>query len=176
MKADTRVLCTVPLMTAITVICSWITIPFAIPFTLQTLAIYLSMLLLGKSAFISILLYIALGAVGLPVFSSFGGGIGVLLGPTGGFIFGFLAVSLVYSAVVYLLRKRRFHGIIGCILGTAVLYLCGTLWYCFVYGGISGYGVLDALKLCVLPFIIPDAVKLVLAALIARRLRGFSVY
>lgn len=170
MRADTKKLCTIPLMTAIIVVCSWITIPFAIPFTLQTLAIFLSLFLLGRSALVSILLYIVLGAIGLPVFSSFGGGIGVLLGPTGGFIFGFLATSLVYSVTVYLLRKRRFSGIIGCILGTAALYVCGTLWYCFVYGGISSGSVLDVLKICVLPFILPDAVKLMLSAIIARRI------
>ena len=76
---------------------SWTTIPFAVPFTLQTFGVYVALMLLGgKKGTIAIALYILLGAVGVPVFSGFKGGVGALLGPTGGYIFGFLATGLVY--------------------------------------------------------------------------------
>ncbi|MBR6474866.1 MAG: biotin transporter BioY, partial [Lachnospiraceae bacterium] len=77
--------------------CSWITIPFMVPFTLQTFAVFTIVGLLGgRKGFLSILVYILLGAVGLPVFSGFKGGIGVLAGTTGGYIIGFLFIALIY--------------------------------------------------------------------------------
>ena len=82
----------ISLSAAVIAVCAWITVPFTVPFTMQTFAVFLAVLLFGSArGMLSILLYIALGAVGLPVFSSFGGGIGVLIGPTGGYIIGFLA-------------------------------------------------------------------------------------
>ena len=76
-------------MSAVIAVCAWITIPLAVPFTLQIFGVFMALRLLGgKKGTLSILVYIALGAVGLPVFSGFQGGIGVLAGPTGGDIAG----------------------------------------------------------------------------------------
>ena len=78
-------------------ICSWISIPTAVPFTLQTFAISMTVLMLGgRRGTISILVFILLAAIGVPVLSGFSGGLGVLLGPTGGYILGFLLTALVY--------------------------------------------------------------------------------
>jgi biotin transport system substrate-specific component len=79
------------------IICSWLTVPFAVPFTMQTFAVYCALLLLGgRRGLLAVLLYILLGAFGLPVFSGFRGGIGALLGPTGGYILGFLLCALLF--------------------------------------------------------------------------------
>ena len=80
--------------TALIVVCSWLTVPFTVPFTMQTFAIFFTVCLLGPwQGMISILVYILLGAVGVPVFSGFRGGLDALLGPTGGYILGFLATA-----------------------------------------------------------------------------------
>ena len=85
------------LFVAVMAICSWVSIPSAVPFTLQTFAVFCALCLLGgKRGTIAILVYIALGAIGLPVFSGFSGGIGILLGTTGGYIWGFLLTGLLY--------------------------------------------------------------------------------
>lgn len=111
---------------------SWTTIPFAVPFTLQTFGVYVALMLLGgKKGTIAIALYILLGAVGVPVFSGFKGGVGALLGPTGGYIFGFLATGLVYI----LMEKRtfRFRAPVSLAIGTILCYAFGTIWFVIVY-------------------------------------------
>ena len=152
---------------------SWTTIPFAVPFTLQTFGVYVALMLLGgKKGTIAIALYILLGAVGVPVFSGFKGGVGALLGPTGGYIFGFLATGLVYI----LMEKRtfRFRAPVSLAIGTILCYAFGTIWFVIVYSGkvgpISGW---TALLKCVIPFILPDAAKLALADLVSRRVKKF---
>ncbi|MBP5250511.1 MAG: biotin transporter BioY, partial [Lachnospiraceae bacterium] len=86
----------IAMMAAIMAVCAWITIPAAVPFTLQTFAVFLAICVLGgKNGTIAVFVYILLGAVGLPVFSGFKGGVGVLLGNTGGYIIGFLFSALV---------------------------------------------------------------------------------
>ena len=91
----------IALSAALMAVCSWISIPAAVPFTLQTFAVFLTTGLLGgRRSTIAVMLYIFLGAVGLPVFSGFSGGIGHLIGPTGGYIFGFSFTALImYSGV-----------------------------------------------------------------------------
>ena len=90
-KLTVKDLAQISMMTALTAVCAWLTIPFTVPFTMQTFAVFTTLLLLdGRKGTIAILLYIALGAAGVPVFSGFGAGIGVLAGPTGGYIVGFL--------------------------------------------------------------------------------------
>ena len=85
MNLSTRKLAYTALMAVVLCICSWITVPFAVPFTMQTFAVFCSLLLLGgKLGTLSIGVYILLGMVGLPVFSGFRGGIGHIIGPTGG--------------------------------------------------------------------------------------------
>ena len=85
-------------------LCSWITIPTAVPFTMQTFAVFFILSALGgKQGTVTILVYIALGAVGIPVFSQFGAGPGVLLGNTGCYILGFLAMGIFYWGITALL-------------------------------------------------------------------------
>lgn len=154
-------------------ICSWISIPAAVPFTLQTFAVFCVLGLLGgKRGSVSILVYILLGAVGLPVFSGFNGGIGALLGTTGGYIIGFIFVGLIYWAAERLSGNRRVICVAAMILGLVVCYAFGTAWFMFVYARKAGeIAIATALGWCVLPFIVPDLVKMGLALLLSERLR-----
>ena len=142
---------------------------------MQTFGVFCILGLLGgKRGTISILVYILLGAVGLPVFSGFGGGVGILLGTTGGYIVGFIFIGLIYQGAEKLFGPKLPVRIAAMMLGLAVCYAFGTSWFMFVYARRSGAIALGtALAWCVLPFILPDLVKMVLAILISDRLRKY---
>lgn len=161
----------IALMCALIIICSWYPIPFVVPFTLQTFAIYAALLILGGGeGTAAVLLYLVLGAIGLPVFSGFGGGIGHLLGPTGGYIFGFIFLALLYWAMTANRRTGLFRRILALVLGTLVVYAVGTLWFWLISARPSGRGLMYVLSICVFPFVLIDALKMGIAVLIARRL------
>ena len=131
-KTQNLVLCS--LFSAIIAICSWLTIPAAVPFTLQTFAIFAALLVLGgKWGTASICVYILLGAVGLPVFSGFKGGIGVLIGVTGGYILGFILSGLVFWIMEHLLGNSLLTKISAMILGLIICYTAGTAWFVITY-------------------------------------------
>lgn len=158
-------------------ICSWISIPAQVPFTLQTFAVFLAFGVLGgKRGTMAVLVYILLGAVGIPVFAGFTGGIGVLMGNTGGYILGFLGSALVMWALEKLPGKRSVIQIFSMIAGLLVCYTFGTLWFMTVYAGTTGkVGLVTVLGWCVIPFIIPDLIKIGLAYMLAGRLRKYVV-
>ena len=117
------------------------------------------------------LVYLLLGAAGLPVFSGFRGGIGALLGATGGYLLGFLLTGLVYRLFEHLPRRPWLRAA-ALVLGLALCYAFGTAWFVKVYTAASGpISVAAALGWCVFPFLLPDGVKLALAMLLARRIR-----
>lgn len=153
-------------------ICSWISIPTTVPFTMQTFAIFLVLSTFGgKRGTVAIILYILLGAVGIPVFSRFNSGIGILFGSTGGYIIGFIFMGLIYRLTVHLLGKKLWVEILAMVIGLAVCYSFGTLWFMIVYARSNGpIGLAMVLSWCVIPFIIPDLIKLVLALTLSRRL------
>ena len=158
-------------MTAVLIcVCSWITIPFTVPFTMQTFAIFFAVLFLGgKNGTAAIALYLFMGMIGLPVFSGFSGGIGHLLGPTGGYIVGFLFTGILYMLLEPFMRHRRFIRWLGLACSLAVCYLAGTLWFVIVTGG--SYSFWSAVGLCVLPYVIPDCAKMALAVMLSDRVR-----
>ncbi|SEF91064.1 biotin transport system substrate-specific component [Butyrivibrio sp. Su6] len=157
---------------ALIAICSWISIPTAVPFTLQTFAVFFVLLLLGgERGTIATLVYVLLGAVGVPVFAGFSGGIGILLGSTGGYIIGFLFVGLIYILFEKFFKKTIVMKIVALVLGLAVCYAFGTAWFMHVYIKNSGeVGLLTVLGWCVFPFIIPDLIKMALAVVVAKRI------
>ncbi|HBJ18383.1 MAG TPA: biotin transporter BioY [Clostridiales bacterium] len=164
----------IALLTALMAVTAWITIPIPpISFTLQIFAIYAALFLLGgKYGTVSILLYLLIGAVGVPVFSGFRGGIGVLLGMTGGYLVGFVVSGLVYWAVTAHGREGLFFKVIGSALALVSCYAFGTAWYIILYTSEKGAITLGtALMGCVVPFILPDIVKIVLAYLVAAALK-----
>ena len=150
------------LFSALLAVCAWICIPLSdIGITLQTFGVFLALLLLGgKWGTVSILIYLLLGAVGLPVFSGFRGGFGALLGVTGGFLWGFLVSGVIYWALA------RFGKIPAMAAGLLACYGCGCIWFYAYTGGGLGFILLR----CVVPYLIPDAIKLWLAYTLSQRL------
>ena len=153
-------------------ICSWISIPAAVPFTLQTFGVFIAVGVLGgKRGSLSVLVFILLGAIGIPVFANFSGGIGVLAGPTGGYIIGFLFSALLMWAMEKLPGKKSVMQIVSMIAGLIVCYAFGTVWFVIVYGRMNGpIGFTAALASCVVPFIIPDIIKIALAYVLSRNM------
>ena len=172
MKAKNMALC--GLFTAVLAVCAWISIPVGDSvITLQTFGIFLTLGLLGgKRGSITVLVYLLLGAVGVPVFSAFRGGPGALLGTTGGYIFGFMLTSLVYWLLTFF-KDTPLVRLMAMVLGLLLCYSCGSWWYMTRYlsGGTVTLGLV--LLKCVVPYLIPDAVKLALAWLLTGRLKRF---
>ena len=160
------------LFAALIAVCAQIAVPMTVSFTMQTFAVFCALATLGgKGGTISILIYIVLGAVGVPVFAGFTGGIGILFGTTGGYIIGFLFTGLLYWLITHFFGEKLPVMILALVLGLAVCYAFGTAWFMIVYAKNSGsVGLLTALGWCVFPFILPDCVKMALAILIGKRL------
>lgn len=174
-KITTKELVFTALMAVIIAVCSWISIPTTVPFTLQTFGVFMAVGLLGgKKGTISVLVYILLGAVGVPVFAGFSSGIGVLLGTTGGYIVGFLISGLVYWAMTAAFGEKLPIMIIAMVLGLLVCYAFGTAWFMIVYAkNTAPIGLMTALGWCVFPFIIPDCIKIALAVVLTKQLKKY---
>ena len=154
-------------------VCSWLTVPFTVPFTMQTFAVFCILLILGgKKGTAAICLYIALGAVGVPVFSGFGSGYAHIIGPTGGYMLGFILTGVLYMIFGGAAEKKGIFFTVLVLSGGLILcYAAGTAWFVVVYGmrGES-IGFFTALALCVLPYIVPDALKMALALYVGGRI------
>ena len=172
MKLSAREITLTAFGTALIAVCSWISVPLTIPVTLQTFAVCLVTALLGlKTGLLAVSVFILLGAAGLPVFSGFRGGIGILLGVTGGYIIGFLFTALAVGLAV----KRFGRGLPALVLsmtgGILLCYAFGTAWFMAVYArGGNAVTLGGALGMCVVPYLIPDGIKIILAAALVRRL------
>lgn len=162
----------IALFAVLIAICAWISVPTTVPFTLQTFGIFLTVGLLGgKRGSMAVLVYILLGAAGIPVFSGFTGGIGRLLGSTGGYIVGFLASALVMWALEKVMGRKPWALAVQMVLGLIACYAIGTVWFMVVYSGTSGtVGLMTVLGWCVIPFVIPDLIKIALALVLTKRL------
>lgn len=156
-------------------ICSWISIPLAVPVTLQTFGVFVTVSILGgRRGCLAILVYMLMGALGLPVFSGFSGGIGVIFGSTGGYILGFLASALVVWGIESRFGRKPAVQIASMVIGLAVCYTFGTIWFMAIYGRTAGaVGLMTVLGWCVAPFIIPDLVKIGLAFAVSKRVRKY---
>lgn len=154
---STRHMTLTAMLTALLCILGPLTLPVGpIPLTLTTAVLMLIALLLSPGrACLCCGVYLVIGALGLPVFSGFTGGLGALLGPTGGFLLGYLPMTAVCAlSARWTSRLRQFTALAA---GTLLLYLAGTTWYCWQ----SGVTVSAALGICVLPFLPADALKAV---------------
>lgn len=162
----------IAMFAGIMAVCSWISIPMTVPFTLQTFAVFLAVGTLGgRRGSLAVLVYILLGAVGLPVFAGFSGGIGILLGNTGGYIVGFLFTALFMWGMEALLGKKTWVLALSMVIGLLICYAIGTVWFMEVYARNTGeIGLSTVLGFCVIPFIVPDLVKMALALLVSKRL------
>ena len=146
---------------ALICVCSWISIPMPVPFTLQTFAVPVVLLLLGgKRGTMATVIYVIMGAIGIPVFAGFTGGPGILFGSTGGYIIGFIFMGLIYMISTREFGNKKKTQIISLIVG---LIICGEV------------GLFTVLTWCVFPYIIPDLVKIFLAAVVSDRVKRFVV-
>lgn len=163
------------LFAALIAVGAWISIPTAVPFTLQTLMIFLALGLLGgKYGTVSVALYIALGAFGLPVFSGFKSGVSALLGSTGGYIIGFLLASLLYWLITRAFGEKTLVMALAMTAGLLLCYIFGTLWFATVYSATTGQvSLLTVLSWCVFPFVLPDAAKIALAVFLSLKLKRY---
>ena len=171
-KLTTKQIALIAMGVALITVCSWISIPATVPFTLQTFAVCLVTAVFGlRMGIWAVLCYILLGAVGAPVFSGFKGGFGALLGTTGGYIIGFLFTALIVGTAVKKWGRNMPILILSMALGILLCYTFGTAWFMLVYAKKSGpIGIGTALGWCVIPYLIPDGAKIVLAALLTGRL------
>lgn len=140
----------------------------AIPFSLATLAIYFALYIVGwRLGALSVLVYVCIGMAGMPVFSGYSGGFAKLLGPTGGYIIGYVPMALIAGFFIDH-SARRGAQMAGMVAGTAVLYAFGTAWYC-----VQAHAALPAaLAACVVPFIPGDLLKMAAAMACGPVIRG----
>lgn len=173
---STKELTLTAIMAAVIAICAWITIPATVEFTLQIFGVFCALEILGgKNGTSAIIVYILLGAVGLPVFAGFSGGLGALTSSTGGYIIGFLFIGLVYWASKRFIGKHIVVRITAMLIGLALCYAFGTAWFMYVYTrNTEAVTLLQALKWCVSPFIPFDIAKMALAILIANRVKKYA--
>ena len=159
----------ISIMSVVIAICAWLTVPYAVPFTMQTFGVFFALLFLGgRKGTFSIAIYLLLGALGLPVFSGFSGGLWHIFGATGGYLTGFLLTGGIYILFEKLFGKSLKIAVLSLISGLFVCYIFGTLWFSVYKGNMS---FLSALTVCVLPFIVPDLLKLFLAVIISKKIK-----
>ena len=161
----------VSMCAAMIVISAWLTVPFTVSFTLQTLAIFvISSLFVLRISFSAVMLYVLLGMCGLPVFAGFSSGLAALLGPSGGFIFAFLFIPPIIRAFK---PQTSIRLTVAMLTSLVACYFLGTLWYTITCAEFTSVGVLSSVSLCVLPFIIPDLAKIAFAVFLWSRLKPF---
>lgn len=162
MKLSTKDMIICGIFASITAILSQISIPLpftTVPLTMQVFAVALSGIILGtKKGFISQIIYILIGAIGMPVFAQMSGGMGVIVGPTGGFILGFPFMALVigYFSEKF---KSSLYIIVGMIIGLIIDYTIGTL----MFSSVTNMDLNKSLMACVIPFIPVDLLKVGMA-------------
>ncbi len=173
-KTNLKKIILTALFTAIIAVCAQIVIPSPVPFTMQTFGVFCALKILGaKAGTVSILVYIAAGAAGLPVFSAFSAGAGVLFGPTGGYIWGFALIGVVYIIFSPFCKTDKGRNAL-LAAGLALCYLLGTVMFSYVSASRGNpVSFSQGLLVCVVPYVLPDAAKLFLADVISKRVSKF---
>lgn len=170
-KWSIKTIALIGLMTAVICVISPFSIPIPIspvPITLSIFAIYLSLFALGMTkGFLSCVIYLCLGLAGVPVFAGFTCGAGKLLGPTGGYLLGYLFLALIAGFFIDRFGNKWYLSLLGMLLGTAVCYAFGTLWLAIQ----MHLTFIKALWAGVIPYIPADLVKMALALLVGIPLR-----
>lgn len=171
-KIRTKQMVLIALMTAVTCVLGPLSIPLPfspVPISLTNFAIFLAIFILGmKNGTISFIIYLLLGAVGVPVFSSFRGGLQVLAGPTGGYLIGFIFLALIMGFALDHFGRKLVPTIIGMIIGMAVCYAFGTVWL----AKLLSLSFKEGLMMGVIPYLPGDAAKIIIAAIVGPKLYG----
>ncbi|MBD9334963.1 MAG: biotin transporter BioY [[Ruminococcus] faecis] len=171
-KIRTKQMVLIALMTAVTCVLGPLSIPLPfspVPISLTNFAIFLAIFILGmKNGTISFIIYLLLGAVGVPVFSSFRGGLQVLAGPTGGYLIGFIFLALIMGFALDHFDRKLVPTIIGMIIGMAVCYAFGTVWL----AKLLSLSFKEGLMMGVIPYLPGDAAKIIIVAIVGPKLYG----
>lgn len=171
-KFSVKLMVEIAMVTAVICVLSPFTIPLPfspVPLSLSIFAIYIGLYALGyKWGTVSILLYILIGLVGVPVFSAFSAGPQKLLGPTGGYIVGYVFIGIITGLFIDKFEKKIYMHVIGMVIGVSVCYLFGTIRFTML---MEQHTFVSALSLCVIPFIPGDILKIVAAVLVGPVLR-----
>lgn len=167
MKSNLRQIIEIPVVAVLIAACAQIVIPIpGIPFTMQIFGICFALDYLGgKRATVCVILYIMLGLVGVPVFASFNSGVAALSGLTGGYIIGFVPMAAAYWLLKSVPLRETFPVNAGIMfLSLLLCYIFGTVWFMIAYAGKSGtVGFFAVLMKCVVPYVFPDVIKIILA-------------
>ena len=168
-KTNVREMALIAVMAAVTCVLGPLSVPIGVvPISFTNLAVYLAIYVLGcKRGTVSYIVYLLIGLVGVPVFSGFTGGVGKLFGPTGGYLIGFIFMALICGWFIDRFECKLVPSFAGMVLGTIVCYIFGTVWLAY-QAGMSFYAALAA---GVLPFIVGDLAKMVVAAIIGPQVR-----
>ena len=171
-KIKTKQMVLIALMTAVTCVLGPLSIPLPfspVPISLTNFAIFLAIFVLGmKNGTISFIIYLLLGAVGVPVFSSFRGGLQVLAGPTGGYLVGFIFLALIMGFALDHFDRKLVPTIIGMIIGMVVCYAFGTVWL----AKLLSLSFKEGLIMGVIPYLAGDVAKIIIAAIVGPKLYG----
>ena len=169
-KINIRQMTLISLFAALTAVGAFISIPlYPVPLTLQTLFTLLAAMTLGGvMGTSSQIIYVLLGIIGLPVFAGFKAGIGILFGPTGGFLFGFIISAYVIGKIIELKKEKNiFYYFLAGIIGTIIIYIIGVTQLSFV----TGMGLKRAVAVGMFPFLLGDILKIIAASFIASKLK-----
>ena len=161
----------VALFSVIILICSRIAIPTVIPFTMQSFGVFLTLGILGgKKGCLSLLLYLTLGLIGIPISATGEAGFALFVGPTAGYFIGWILCGIIFWIFESRMGNRNKTRLIFLSLGTVLCYISGTVWFVFVYAYNTPIGLWSALCYYVFPFVFFDAAKLIIANIIADKL------
>lgn len=168
-KFSSKTLTYTALLSAILCIVSPLTIPIgAVPISFTTLIIFITASIVDyKISTLATIVYILIGVVGLPVFSNFQGGISVLFNGTGGFILGYTLCAFLTSFLVCKFKGLKIVYVLAMLISTLILYIIGTAWFMII----TKTNFISAITICVLPFILFDVVKIIIATLLFTPLR-----
>ena len=169
-KLSTKDICSIALFTAVIVIMAQISIPMpmGVPMTMQTFAITLAAVVLGaKLSTYSTLIYLLLGAVGVPVLAGFSGGLDKFVGPTGGFLISFPLMAFIIGFGVE--HRKAFKGayVVALVVGTVANYVVGVVMFCIL----TKSPVMTGITACVVPFIPTAILKAILASVLGFEIR-----
>lgn len=171
LKITTADMVTVALSAALIAVCAWISVPMAVPFTLQTFAVFTVAGLFGmKRGTLAMTVYLLLAAIGVPVLSGMTGGPDKLVGSTGGYLLGFVFIALMVGFASDRWKRKILPLALAMAAGLLVCYAFGTAWFMLVYARRSGaVGLGTVLGWCVIPFILPDCAKIACSLAVCHR-------
>ncbi len=163
----------IALFSVLIAVCSWISVPYVIPFTMQTFAVFLAFFCLGgKRGTVSVCVYLLLGLIGVPVYANFTSGVGVLFGLHGGYMMGWIIAGLLFWIIEITVESNLVSVIVSSIIGLLICYAAGTAWFVVVYADQSSViGFWSALLICVVPYVLPDVIKITFALFLSERLK-----